>query len=225
MTVPAPSPPKAVLFDLDGTLANSEPLIAQLQLELLQEHGFDVTSAGFAPLASTPFPQKLVQLGIPAPHGPLDEQYRRRYAQRLDETPVVDGAAALLAALHHRGIDCAIISNKVEDGAVRLIDAFGWTPFFSVIAGRDTTDDGTRKPDPGPALLALRRMGVDAADAWFVGDAADDMACGRAAGCSAVVGLTQTHPPSELRAAGATHICDSLAEVAGLLGVPIEATT
>jgi phosphoglycolate phosphatase-like HAD superfamily hydrolase len=214
-----------VLFDLDGTLADSEPLIARVQLEVLQEHGFDVTAADFAPLASTPFPQKMAALGIPAPHEPLDEEYRRRYADRLGETPAIDGAATLLAALHQRGTACAIVSNKVEDGAVRLIDAFGWTPYFAVVAGRDTTDDGSRKPDPGPALLALGRMGVAASDAWFVGDAADDMACGHAAGCSAMIGLTRTHPEADLRTAGATHICGSLAEVAELLGVAIGAAT
>ncbi len=221
----APRAPLAMLFDLDGTLADSEPLLARVQLEVLRQRGFDVTAGDLAPLASTPFPQKVAALGIPTPHEPLDEEYRRRYADRLDETPLIDDAAALLAALHERGTPCAIVSNKVEEGAVRLIDAFGWTPYFAVVTGRDTTADGTRKPDPGPARLVLERMGVAARDAWFVGDAADDMACGHAAGCGAVIGLTRTHPEPELRAAGATHICRSLGEVAALLGLSIGAAT
>ncbi|MEE8338413.1 MAG: HAD family hydrolase [Dehalococcoidia bacterium] len=208
---------KAVLFDLDSTLADSEPLIAALQREVLRDHGHAVGADDLAPLAGLTFPLKMQALGVAGPYEALDKQYRERYRDRLAETPAIAGAASLLAALSDRGIACAIVSNKVEDGAVRLIAALGWDGYLPVIVGRDTTNDGARKPDPGPALHALTQLGVAPSDACFVGDSAADMGCGASAGCGAVIGLTETHPAEVLREAGATHICATLAEVAELL--------
>ncbi|HJM74619.1 MAG TPA: HAD family hydrolase [Dehalococcoidia bacterium] len=208
---------KAVLFDLDSTLADSEPLMSLLLLEIVRDHGHAVDAEALIPLAGQTFPRKMQALGIPGPHDALDEEYRSRYRDRLGETPALDGAATLLATLSEREIGCAIVSNKVEDGAARLIAAFGWDQYLRVIVGRDTASDGTRKPDAGPALHALARLDVAPADACFVGDSADDMGCGASSGCGAVIGLTTTHPADELREAGATHICATLAEVGELL--------
>lgn len=208
---------KAVLFDLDSTLADSEPLMALLLLEIVREHGYEVSASDLVQLAGHTFPRKMQALGIPGPHDALDEQYRSRYRDRLAETPAIEGAASLLASLNERGIACAIVSNKVEDGALRLVAALGWDQYLPVIVGRDSTSEGSRKPQPGPALHALARLGVEPADACFVGDSADDMGCGASSRCGAVVGVTITHPADELREAGATHICATLAEVAELL--------
>jgi HAD superfamily hydrolase (TIGR01549 family) len=207
----------AVLFDLDSTLADSEPMMSALLLEIVRDHGYEVNADDLVALAGQTFPRKMEALGIPGPHDALDDEYRERYRDRLGETPAIEGAAPLLGMLSDRGIACAIVSNKVEDGATRLIAAFGWDQHLPVIVGRDTASDGSRKPQPGPALHALAQLGVEPADACFVGDSADDMGCGASAACGAVIGLTTTHPAEELREAGATHICDSLAEVGELL--------
>lgn len=213
---PLPAP-KAVLFDLDGTLADSEPLIARLQLEVLGGNGHSFTEADLAPMAGSPFPEKMIALKVPQPHEAMDEKYRQRYVTELAGTSEIEGAGALLSALTERGIACAIVSNKVEDGARRLITALGWDEYCTVIVGRDSAADGTRKPRPGPAFHALATLGLAAVESIFVGDSVADMTCGKQAGCAAVIGLTVTHPEKDLRAAGATHICNSLAEVSALL--------
>lgn len=215
---PQPLPaPRAVLFDLDGTLADSEPLIARLQLEVLAANGHSIAEGDMAPLTGSPFPEKMIALKVPQPHEAMDEQYRERYAAELAATSEIEGAGILLSLLSERGVASAIVSNKVEDGARRLITALGWDKYCAVIVGRDSAADGTRKPRPGPAFHALAKLGLAAVESVFVGDSAADMTCGKQAGCAAVIGLTGTYPEKELRAAGATHICDSLADVKALL--------
>ena len=90
-----------------------------------------------------------------------------------------------------------------------------WDGRFEVVVGADTI--GSAKPAPDPALHALARLHVAAADAAFVGDQEPDVACGLAAGCAMVIGLAFGRPAEPLAAAGATHVARDLHEVRQLL--------
>ena len=207
---------RAVLFDLDGTLV--EPMVVRVQRETIAAFGGDLDEQALLEMPGTPFPQKLEALfsGIDRPlRDALNRAYRETLSARVAETPQMPGAAGLLEALDARGIAMGVISNKPEAGARELIAAMDWSRYFGPIVGRDTAE--AQKPDASPARHALVALGVEPAHAALVGDAVDDMGCGQAAGCAAVVGISSTSMPEVLRAAGATHVCDSLDDVRALL--------
>jgi phosphoglycolate phosphatase-like HAD superfamily hydrolase len=210
--------PRAVLFDLDGTLADSMPLIAEAISGVLADHGYVSTPAEIEPRIGPPLDEMLRDyLGVSedeaiAIFGEYVPRYTRDYAPR---TPPMSGAQSLLDCLSATNVPAAIVSNKIERSANALLSALGWGDRFATVIGADTVTQV--KPAPEPALEALRRIGVGARDAAFVGDTEIDMECGRAAGIPIVVGLATHRARESLTAAGATHTCANLGEVRALL--------
>lgn len=211
--------PAAVLFDLDGTLSDSEPFVAVALQRTLHAFGYDVSLdrvlAELGPplqpmletLAQTPF--------NPAQIDAMREEYLRHYNATLPQIAPLPGAVALLDALRARGAAVALVTNKREDGAHEQLAAMGWSDRFDAVIGADTA--GAAKPDAAPAREALRRLGAAAADAAFVGDMEPDMACALAAGVAWRIGYTRARTPDVLRSAGATHLCAHLDDVHALL--------
>ena len=215
---------RAVLFDLDGTLADSEALIAAGIVRALAEHGYEVTPRQVLAILGPPMTEMVTMLVGPV----TDEQYtgiRAAYLRdyhdiQLPNVQPLPGAPALLDALKARSIPLAIVTNKIESGAHDQVAALGWTARFATVIGADTA--GLAKPYPDPALLALARLAVDAHDAAFVGDTGADMECATAAGIPVRIGIAHVRTPEALRAAGATHIAHHLDDAAAvLLGAPV----
>jgi len=210
--------PRAVLFDIDGTLANSTPLIAEAVAAVLKDHGYDATPAEIEPRIGPPLHDMLRDfLGVSQPEAQaLYADYTERYVKEYSaRTPEMPGAGALLDALEAAGIVTAVVSNKNERSALPLLAALGWSGRFGAVIGADSTPRA--KPAADPALEALRRLDVVPGDAAFVGDTEIDMECGHHAGIPTVVGLAWHQPPEALRAAGATHTCANLDEVRTVL--------
>jgi HAD superfamily hydrolase (TIGR01509 family) len=210
---------RAVLFDLDGTLADSESLIAEGIRQALAEHGHEVTHQQVMDILGPPMTEM-----VPMLIGPVsDDEYRsiraaydRNYHEvQLPNIPPLPGAVALLDALRGRGIPLAIVTNKVERGGHEQIAAMGWADRFATIIGADTA--ARAKPYADPVLLALERLGVDAGDAAFVGDNGADMECATAADIPVRIGIVHVRTPEAMRAAGATHCARNLDEVAAVL--------
>ena len=129
------------------------------------------------------------------------------------------GAETLLDALTARGLSLAMVTNKTEASTAIQLTQFGWEDRFGAAVSADSVPNA--KPAPDMAIEALRRLGVTPAHAAFVGDTESDTNCARDAGIPVIIGLTGTRDAATLRANGATHIVDSLAEVLPiLLGVP-----
>jgi HAD superfamily hydrolase (TIGR01509 family) len=207
-----------VLFDLDGTLADSDPLIAAAVVESCAHYGYRVTAEEVTPHIGPPMVVMLQQM---LPIGPewaetITGDYRERYLDRfMPRTPPLPGARALLDGLRARGVPMAIVTNKNEDGGRALVRILGWERLFEVVVGVDTTGRG--KPAPDPVLHALGALGAAPGAAAIVGDSPADMGAGRAAGLRAVIGLAGRKPADALREAGATHVVADLDAVAALL--------
>jgi phosphoglycolate phosphatase len=182
-----PEAPRALLFDLDGTLVDTAAdLVGALQA--VRAH------LGLLPLQDTALHQYasegaigLIRRGIPEALRGDSEGLRRvflaHYAAHLaDHSRPYPGARALLARCAELGIATAIVTNKPEGLARAVLKALELD--FAVIVGGDTLP--VRKPDPAPLHLALEQLGVEAAAAWMVGDDPRDIEAGRAAGCPTV---------------------------------------
>ena len=209
---------KAVLFDLDGTLIDSDAqMLAALQAAL-RDCGYNLTTSEIGDIAGVPLHGYFARrLGVgPEEAERIYQAYRRIYLEVcVPETRPLPGANALLAALSARGIALALVTTKMQIVARAVVAALGWSEVFAAIVGQDSA--ARPKPAPDPAQYALALLGVLPEDAAFVGDTDNDILCGLAAGVAVVIGLAGTRTAEKLREAGAAYVCQDLAAVRALL--------
>ena len=174
-----------VLFDFDGTLANTIPLIVASYHHALAASGLppvddlEVRSWIGKPL------QPVLEERYPGRGGELTVVYREWNLAHHDALiEAVDGMPGLLHDLHEAGVRTGVVSSKVA-GTVRLgLRAVGLESVVDVLAGMDETV--RHKPHPDPLLYAARRLGAEPASCAYVGDAAVDVEAARAAGMGSV---------------------------------------
>lgn len=215
---PLPTPPAAVLFDLDGTLADSMVSIAEALADTLARHGHDVAAKALTAQFGPPM-QDVIRAVAPVGAAEANRIYAefmpRYYEEYMPRTRTLPGAGVLLGDLAEAGLPLAIVTSKIERGARALIGRLGWTERFAVVVGRDTAPE--QKPSPAPVRHALAALGAEASRCVFVGDTEADMRAAAGAGVAAVVGLAAIRGEAGLRAAGATHVRADLEAVRRLL--------
>lgn len=209
---------RAALFDLDGTLVDSLATIAEATVEAFARHGHQVTPEQILPRIGPPM--EVVALEVtgasPAEAQAMYKTYQDLYyTEYIQHTPPHVGAHELVDALAAAGVALGVVTNKNEFGGRLMVTVQHWEGRFGSIVGRDTAAHS--KPHADPALFALEALGVAPSEAAFVGDTEFDMNCGRAAGMAYVIGITGARTAEHLRAEGATHVVDTLAEVGTLL--------
>ncbi|MCP9233068.1 phosphoglycolate phosphatase [Mesorhizobium sp. LMG 17147] len=208
--------PKAVLFDLDGTLVDSAPDITAAVNELLAGRDLpplrldqikSMIGGGIRKLVERAFAAS----GTPLLGSALDEAnrvmapiYRRHLTGR---TRLMPGVREVLTHLHLSGIAMGVVTNKPQLAAREILLHFGLTDYLGAIVGGDAVT--YLKPAPDALLLALDQLQVEPRDTLMVGDSSADMAAARAAGMAVILlrgGYSQI-PVEEL---GADLVCDSL---------------
>ena len=205
----------AVLFDLDGTL-HEDSIAVSLLVEAAKEHGY-LLSPGSIVQGELFKPRLEVELGISATGAEtIYASYVRLYHERAAErVRPRAGADELIRDLSVSGTRMALVTHKVESLARAVLDGLAFSQYFDAVLGHDSTP--FRKPDGRVAHEALRRIGGVATAAAMVGDSPADMECGATAGLAMVVGVLGSVSEVDLRMAGATHVCEDLVEVRGLL--------
>lgn len=183
------APPRAILFDLDGTLADTAPDLAAAANKLRTDRGLDaVPYARLRPVASHGARGLVgVAFGL-APGEPGFEELRTEFLANYEAALVVhsrlfDGVPELLEQLRERGIAWGVVTNKMDRYTRPLIPRIGLGHAACVIAG-DTTPHA--KPHPEPLFEAARRIGLSPAECWYVGDDLRDMQAAQAAGMVSV---------------------------------------
>jgi phosphoglycolate phosphatase len=176
--------PRAILFDLDGTLIDSAPMIAAALNRVIAERGGEavplekvrgLVSRGAAELVSTCFGACATDTKNDL--GAFREIYRTLVPQECDLYP---GARAALEILHSEGRQLAVCTNKPQALTEGILAALGLDRYFAVVMGGDVC---TRpKPDAAHLFDILQRLGADAADAVYVGDSEVDGEAAQAAG-------------------------------------------
>ena len=211
---------RAVLFDLDGTLADT---LADLA---------NATNAALAAVGYPPHPRDkyrhlvgdgartLCARALPADRQELvdtvREQMRAHYdAHCFDETTLYAGIPELIAALREQNYQLAVLSNKPDDFTQRMIAHYFPAGTFQVVRGQVA---GTPlKPDPAAALAIARQLGIPAREWLYLGDTNTDMQTATAAGMIPVGVLWGFREKAELLASGATNIVAAPADVLKLL--------
>jgi 2-phosphoglycolate phosphatase len=184
---------RTVLFDLDGTLADTAPDLA-LALNLLRaEHALAPLDYERIRPEASHGSLALIRLGFQCgPGDPGFDELRRRfleiYADHLCEhTRLFPGVTELLAALDARDITWGIVTNKPAFLTDPLIARLGLSARAACVVSGDTTTN--RKPHPEPMLHACRVAGRQPAQCLYVGDAERDIQAGRDAGMPTAVAL------------------------------------
>jgi phosphoglycolate phosphatase len=177
--------PRAVLFDLDGTLADTAPDLAAAVNWMRTERGLEPTP--YAILRPTASAGARGMIGAAFGLAPGDEGYeelRVQWFERYQSAMAVhstlfDGIPDLLDGIAAAGMAWGIVTNKPARFTDPLVPLIGLDHAGCVISG-DTTPHS--KPHPAPLLEAARRLDIAPAHCWYVGDDLRDIEAGRAAG-------------------------------------------
>jgi phosphoglycolate phosphatase len=198
---------KLVVFDVDGTLVDSQAILVAAQVEAFSGLGLTPPTRERAlSIVGLSLPEAFTALvGADGPVAALIEAYKAafqglRASGRFAE-PLFPGAAETLARLEARGdVRLGIATGKSRRGVDHLVAREGWAGRFATI---QTADDAPSKPHPGMLERAVAETGIAPADAVMVGDSTYDMLMARGAHVGAVGVAWGYHAPAMLLNAGA----------------------
>ena len=211
--------PKAILFDLDGTLIDSAPDIAAAVNELLAGRDLPPLKVDQIRAMIGGGVMKLVERAFAASGSPLagsalEEANRdmapiyRRHLTGL--TRLMPGVREALTHFHLNGTAMGVVTNKPQLATREILLHFHLTEYLGAIVGGDAVTK--LKPAPDALLLALDQLQAEPYEALMVGDSVSDVGAARAAGMPVALlrgGYTQV-PVEEL---GADLVCDSLLDL------------
>lgn len=206
-------PLAAVIFDFDGTIADSHQAISACANRVFAEIGCaPVEDAAVHALVGLPLPEVIARLAPALEAERCAEavaRYRAIYAEVARPlTRVFPGMGELLLELRARDIRLAIATGKSTAGAHRAIADLAIDPtLFAGVVGCDGVPRS--KPHPDMVTLLLERMQVDAERAVVVGDTTYDVEMAVSAGVVAGGVTWGAHTPDALRRAGASWVVET----------------
>lgn len=218
---PTPLQVQGVIFDVDGTLADSVELFYDVALEVMElakippmprDEVYGLMRAG----AESPL-EKLFPPAYPDAAATLRrimdnhmDEWLRRYHE---ETRAIPGSLGLLHALHGRDFRLGIATSSGR--ALPFLDTWGVRHLFGTIVGRE--DVRHHKPHPEPVVRCLAQLRLDPSEAVYVGDSPVDIQAGKAAGVPTVGVLTGTSTAEVMRRERPDYVLPSVAELPRLL--------
>lgn len=212
---------RLVVFDVDGTIVDSQQLIVAAQHATFAEHGLEPPSRERAlSIVGLSLHEAFTALvGSDGPVASLAEGYRQAFARlRADPAyhePLFPGAAELIADLSGReDVLLGIATGKSRRGVAHLVARHGWDAVFATI---QTADDAPSKPHPAMLHQAMAEAGVGPPDTVMIGDSTYDMVMARGARVAAVGVSWGYHDPADLLTAGAQAMVGSYAELGAWL--------
>lgn len=208
---------RLIVFDLDGTLVDSEALIVASVTEAFRAVNEPVPDVGaIRAISGITARDALAILAPGADEARVDvllesyvDHYHRRSAASIE--PLFEGALELLDRLQASPETIlAVATGKGYAGAVTLLERHGIIDRFNSI---ETPTHNRGKPDPEMVHTAMNKAGVDAAHTVMLGDTVHDMRMAKAAGVKALGVAWGYHEAADLELAGADIVVRSFSEV------------
>lgn len=183
---------RALLFDFDGTIIDTEICDYEAWRQVFLSYGFDLPLADWVPgfHGATdkfdPYAELEARAGRPLAHKTIRHLYQAREAECIEAKPLMPGVAEYLAAAEQRNIKVAVVSSETRGWIVGHLNRFGLAHRFDAICCADDTPN--LKPNPDLYLLALARLGVEAHEAVALEDSPNGITAAKRAGlfCVAV---------------------------------------
>lgn len=212
-----------VIFDLDGTLLNTIDDIAAAGNHTCELFGWPTHSVDRYRHMVGDGVAKLVERFMPAEfvgdtatfERALDEQRTYYDAHKNDSTAPYEGVPAMLDALAEAGVTLAVLTNKEHMSAQPIVESYFGTERFALVQGR--TPEFPPKPEPPATLHVLSELGVDPANALYVGDSNVDVRCGHNAGLKVCGVAWGFRGRAELEAEGAEYVIDRPGELVSIV--------
>jgi len=195
--------PQAVIFDCDGTLADTEPISDRAWADVLRERGYVPTEVDARTTVGRPYRETFAHFDARVPLGDpavfrraLRERFLARFATELE---LFEDTVGLLRTLAGRGVPIGVASSSTHAHVVRVLDRAGVRALVNVVVG---SDDVTRhKPDPEPYLAAARLLDAVPGRSLAVEDTDVGVASARAAGLFTIAVVRGHVPAGDLAAA------------------------
>ena len=180
---------QAVLFDLDGTVVDSEPLWADAMRMIAADLGGTLSEEALARTTGLSVPASvdlmLAELGADLPRHEATQQLLDRTAEVFAaELMWQPGAEELVDALRHAGVTTALVTNSPRVVVDVAMQRLGAHRFDRAVCGDEVTE---HKPDPAPYLVAMQRLGRPAAECLAVEDSPSGTEAAVAAGIPVLV--------------------------------------
>jgi phosphoglycolate phosphatase len=205
---------RLLVFDWDGTLADSTTIIAEAIQAALRDMGEAVPEGsaaryviglGLADALRTVAPALPVHR-----HSELAAHYRKHYLAREDDIPLFDGAADMLDELGRAGYFLAVATGKTRVGLDRVLVKNGLRTRFHATR---CADEGFPKPHPDMLLHLMDRMDVAPEATLMIGDTTHDLELARNAGVTSVAVAYGAHDPEGLARQSPLAVLHSVAEL------------
>ena len=191
---------KAVLFDLDGTLLDSNDLIADTWRHTIKTlAGRTISDDEIRQTLGAILADSMRDL-IPEIDPEKGVDFYREYQREifLDRIKFFEGTEEVLRELKAKGYKNALVTSRMANSTYKALDKFGLTDLFDAILTANDTDK--HKPDPTPIYMVLDTMGCKANEAIMIGDTIYDLEAGRASGVFTVlVDWSFSLPPGKAR--------------------------
>ena len=189
--------PAAVLWDMDGTLVDTEPYWMAAETDLVHSYGGTWTMDDAVQLVGSGLwhsARVLQSHGVTLSEDEIIALMTDRVLDRIaEEVPWRPGSRELLMELNDLGIQCGMVTMSIRRMALGVVDSLGFDGFAAVVAGDDVTHS---KPHPEPYELGAAALGVNVADCVALEDSAPGIASAVAAG-AVVIGVPLHVPVPE----------------------------
>lgn len=209
----------AVVFDLDGTLADTAADIREALVRALASEDLPPVDTASVRLMIGGGPRVLVERALHRLSVETDgrlvtrltQAFHSEYVQQGNQlSRLFDGVEATLRTLHTTGIRIGLCSNKPDDLCRMLVRSFAIEDCFDEILG--SGGDLPKKPDPAALLGIIERLGVAPGDTLYVGDSATDVTTARNAGVPVIL-VSYGYTLQSASQLGADAVIDSVAEL------------
>ena len=209
-------PVSAVLFDWDGTLADSFAVIRHASLAVFGHFGIVMDRDRYRTTYRPDWHETYRQLGIPESR--WDEAagvWQEKYRERRREVALLPGAFEVVDALAKRGTRLGVVTTANRDRFLEDLDHCGLLGRFDTAVAFE--DARRKKPHPEALLLALRNLGIEPSGAVYAGDRPEDVEMGKRAGTRTASVVSAFSTAEMLRAADPDFELDRIGELAAAL--------
>ncbi len=205
---------RLLVFDWDGTLADSTAIIAGALQQACREMGEPVPDEKSARhvigLGLADAMRHVAPLLSPERYGDLAARYRENYFARDPEIPLFEGVREMLDELAGAGFLLAVATGKTRAG---LAHAMARQEIAHMFVATRCADESAPKPSPEMLLHLMELLGADPGETLMIGDTTHDLALARQAGASAIAVTYGAHPTIELARESPLAMIDSVEEL------------